>query len=142
VALRLPAVLATAAAVVIAALIARELGGDRHAQAMTAGAQATMLWITLAGHWLTPYTLEPVQWPTLGWLLVRWVRLREGRLLLGGGAVAGLAAETKFQVLLLCAVLLLAVAVFGPRALLRSPMLWAGIGISVLSPSRPEPQPS
>lgn len=60
-ALRLPAVLATAAAVVVAALIARELGGDRRAQALTAGAQATALWITLAGHWLTPYTLEPLQ---------------------------------------------------------------------------------
>lgn len=40
-ALRLPAVLATAAAVVVAALIARELGGDRRAQVLTAVAQAT-----------------------------------------------------------------------------------------------------
>src|ERR1700716_730053 len=40
VALRTPAILATAAAVVVAALIARELGGDRRAQVLTAGAQA------------------------------------------------------------------------------------------------------
>ncbi|WP_281182843.1 ArnT family glycosyltransferase [Nocardia miyunensis] len=130
--LRLPAVLATSAAVVVAALIAREFGGDRRAQLLTAGAQATALWANLVGHWLTPYTLEPVQWLTLIWLLVRWVRTRQDRLLLAIGVVAGVAAETKFQVLLLCAVLLAAAAVFGPRELLRRPLLWAGAGIGVL----------
>jgi 4-amino-4-deoxy-L-arabinose transferase-like glycosyltransferase len=135
--LRLPAVLATAAAVVVAALIARELGGDARAQAMTAGAQATALWTTLAGHWLTPYTLEPVQWLLLFWVLVRWLRLRDDRLLLLLGLVAGIAAQTKFQVLLLCGVMLLAVAVFGPRELLRRPLLWAGaaIGAAVAAPT-------
>jgi hypothetical protein len=41
IALRLPAVLAPAGAVVVAGLIARELGCDRRAQGLTAGAQAT-----------------------------------------------------------------------------------------------------
>lgn len=132
VALRLPAIGFTAAAVVVAALIARELGGDRRAQVLTAGAQATALWVTLAGHWLTPYTLEPLQWLVLVWLLVRWLRLRDDRLLLALGAVAGVAAETKFQVLLLGAVLLLGLLVSGPRELLRRPMLWAGVGIGAL----------
>jgi dolichyl-phosphate-mannose-protein mannosyltransferase len=137
VALRLPAILATAAAVVVAALIARELGGDRRAQTLTAGVQATTLWITMAGHWLTPYTLEPVQWLVLVWLVVRWIRLRDDRLLLALGAVAGIAAQTKFQVLLLCAILLLAVLVSGPRELLRRPLLWvgAGIGIAIALPT-------
>ena len=129
VALRLPAVLATAGAVVVAGLIARELGCDRRAQGLTAAAQATALWTTLAGHWLTPYTLEPVQWLLLIWLLVRWVRLRDDRLLLVLGVVAGVAALTKFQVLLLCLVLVVAVAAVGPRALLRRPLLWVGSGI-------------
>lgn len=130
--LRLPAVLATAAAVVFAALIAREFGGDRRAQLLTAGVQATTLWITMAGHWLTPYSLEPVQWLLLSWLLVRWIRVRDDRLLLALGVTAGIAAETKFQVLLLCAVLLAAVTVFGPRELLRRPTLWAGAGLGLL----------
>ncbi|WP_245401184.1 glycosyltransferase family 39 protein [Nocardia albiluteola] len=132
VALRIPAVLATAAAVIVAALIAREFGGDRRAQLLTAVAQATALWFTMDGHWLTPYTLEPVQWLLLIWLLVRWIRLREDRLLLAAGVVAGIAAETKFQVILLCAVLLASVAVCGPRELLRRPMLWAGAAVGAL----------
>src|SRR5437588_257357 len=94
--LRLPAVLATAAAVVIAGLIARELGGDARAQGLTAAAQGTGAWVSLAGHWLTPYALEPVQWLVLLWVLIRWIRLRDDRLLLVIGAVAGVAALTKF----------------------------------------------
>ena len=132
IALRLPAVLATAIAVVVAALIAREFGCDRRAQGFTALVQATGLWTTLAGHWLAPYTVEPAQWLLLIWLLVRWVRLRDDRLLLAVGAIAGIAALTKFQVLLLCAVLLISVAVAGPRELLRRPLLWAGMGIAAV----------
>lgn len=130
--LRLGAVLATAGAVVVAALVARELGGDRRAQLLTATAQATGLWTSLAGHWLTPYALEPVQWLAIAWLLVRWRRTRDDRLLLALGAVTGVAAQTKFQVLLLAAVLLLAVAAAGPRDLLRRPSLWAGAALGAV----------
>jgi len=132
IALRMPAVLATACGVVVAGLIARELGCDRRAQGFTAAAQATGVWTTLFGHWLTPYTLEPVQWLLLIWLLIRWIRLRDDRLLLALGVVAGIAALTKFQVLLLCVVLVAAVAVVGPRELLRRRLLWVGAGIAAL----------
>lgn len=130
--LRIPVILATAAAVLVAALIARELGADRRAQVLTAGAQATTLWITLAGHWLTPYALEPVQWLLLAWLLLRWMRVRDDRLLLAAGLVAGIAMQTKFQVLVLCAAVGIGVILFGPRTLLRRPMLWVGGGIAAL----------
>jgi len=132
IALRLLPVLATAGAVVVAGLIARELGCDRRAQGFVAAAQATGAWTTLAGHWLTPYSLEPVQWLLLFWLLVRWIRLRDDRLLIASGVVVGIAAQTKFQVLLLCVVLLASVAVFGPRELLRRPLLWVGAAIAVV----------
>lgn len=106
--LRLPAVLATAGGVIVAAMIARELGCDRRAQILTAAAQATGLWTTLSGHWLTPYALEPVQWMLLVWLLIRWQRVRDDRLLLAIGVVTGVAAITKFQAVLLCLMLLAA----------------------------------
>lgn len=130
--LALPAALATGCAVLVAGLIARELGCDRRAQVFTAAVQATCPWTTFAGHWLTPYTLEPVQWLVLFWLLARWIRLRDDRLLIGAGVVIGIAAETKFQMVLLCVGLLAAVAVFGPRELLRRPLLWVGAVIAAL----------
>ncbi|CAJ1502389.1 glycosyltransferase family 39 protein [[Mycobacterium] burgundiense] len=132
VALRVPAILATMGAVVLAALIAREIGCDGRAQTLAAAAQATALWAAVGGHWLTPYVLEPMSWLVLLWLLVRWIRLRDDRLLLALGAVAGIAAMTKFQVLLLCAVLLVAVAAVGPRELLRRPLLWGGVGMGAV----------
>jgi hypothetical protein len=132
IALRLPAILATAAAVVMAALIARELGGDRRTQTLTALAQATGVWVTVAGHWLTPYALEPVQWSVVIWLLIRWIRVRDDRLLIALGVAVGIAALTKFQVLLLCLVLVATVLVFGPRELLRRPAMWAGAALAAL----------
>ncbi|MDT5064977.1 MAG: hypothetical protein QOK02_1132 [Mycobacterium sp.] len=131
-ALRLPAVMATATAVVVAGLIARELGCDRRAQVFTAASQATGLWCTLVGHWLTPYTLEPLQWMLLVWLLIRWQRVRDDRLLVALGLVIGSAAMTKFQVMLLCLVLLAAVAVCGPRDLLRRPLFGVGAALAAL----------
>jgi 4-amino-4-deoxy-L-arabinose transferase-like glycosyltransferase len=132
-ALRLPAILATTAAVVVAALIARELGGDRRAQVLTAAAQATGLFAALTGHWLTPYAFEPLEWLAVFWLLVRWIRVRDDRLLLALGLVVGVALMTKVQILALGAVLLVAVAVCGPRELLRRPLLWVGAALALLA---------
>lgn len=131
-ALRIPAIIATTGAVIVAALLAREMGCDRRAQTMVAAAQATGVWVTMGGHWLTPYTLEPVGWLLMLWLLMRWIRLRDDRLLLALGVVAGIAAMTKFQVILLCAVLLIAVLAVGPRSLLGRPKLWAGAALAAL----------
>ncbi|SEH77915.1 Dolichyl-phosphate-mannose-protein mannosyltransferase [Mycolicibacterium rutilum] len=131
-AIRLPVALATAGTVVLAGLIARELGCDRRAQGFTAAAQATVIWTALAGHWLTPYSLEPLQWLLLMWLLVRWIRVRDDRLLLASGVVVGVAALTKFQVAVLCVVVLAAVAAVGPRDLLRRPLLWLGAAVAAL----------
>ncbi len=131
-ALRLPVIAATTAAVVVAALIARELGGDRRAQVLTAAAQATGLFAALSGHWLTPYALEPLEWLVGFWLLVRWIRVRDDRLLLALGLVLGIALLTKVQVAALCVALLVAVAVLGPRALLGRPLLWAGGALALV----------
>ncbi|GLY68978.1 ArnT family glycosyltransferase [Amycolatopsis taiwanensis] len=135
--LRLPAVLATAALVVLTALLAREFGGDRRAQVLAAGAGATGLWTAIVGHFVTPYVFEPALWLLLTWVLVRWIRLRAqgqgaDRLLLLLGAVIGVTMQTKFQVAILSVTLLICVLVFGPRDILRRPMFWGGMGIAAL----------
>jgi hypothetical protein len=56
----------------------------------------------------------------LVWLLIRWQRVRDDRLLLVLDLVIGIAGMTKFQVMLLCLVLLVTTAVCGPRGLLRA----------------------
>lgn len=47
---RVPAIVATAAAVLVSALIARELGGKCRAHLLAALTHATTLWSALAGH--------------------------------------------------------------------------------------------
>ncbi|ANY08478.1 hypothetical protein AFB00_21870 [Pseudonocardia sp. HH130630-07] len=130
--LAVPAVVATVAAVLLTALMARELGGDRRAQTLGALAQGTGIAAAQFGHWLTPYTLEPALWSVLFWLLLRWVRIRDDRLLVVLGLVAGVTAQTRFQIGALGIVLLVALAVTGPRELLRRPALWLGAVLALL----------
>ncbi|GAA1084716.1 glycosyltransferase family 39 protein [Pseudonocardia alni] len=130
--LAVPAVLATTAAVVLTALVARELGGDARAQSLAALGQATSIAAAQFGHWLTPYTLEPALWTAFLWLLLRRHRTGDDRLLLAAGLVAGVAAQTRFQVFALGAALVLALLAVGPRNLLVRRAIWAGAGIALL----------
>ncbi len=123
---RLPATLATAAGVVVAALIARELGGGRHAQVLTAGTFAISGQLLGTGHYLATSTFDPLLWTVLCWLLVRWVRTRADGLLVWAGVVTAVAVNVKFLVLAFWLVAGICVLVFGPRGLLRRPLLWAG----------------
>ncbi|MGH8900035.1 MAG: ArnT family glycosyltransferase [Egibacteraceae bacterium] len=138
IALRLPATLATAAGVVVTALIARELGGRRRAQVLAAGAYAVSVQVGLHGLTLGTWTIDPVWWTVITWLLVRWARLRnkghhEDRLLLWAGVVTAISLQTKFLIPVFWAMLALSVSVVGPRDLLRRPLLYVGGALAVLT---------
>ncbi|GAA2792394.1 ArnT family glycosyltransferase [Saccharopolyspora taberi] len=130
--LRVPAVLSAVGGVVLTARIARELGGERRAQVLAAGAYAVSPWLVASAHWLATYTLDPFWWLLIGWLVVRWTRVRDDRLLLWAGIATALALQTKFLVPLLWIALAAGILISGPRALLTRPLLWAGAGIAVL----------
>jgi hypothetical protein len=133
VALRVPAILVTAVGVVVAALIARELGGGRRAQVLTAAAYATCGQILGTGHYLATSTVDPFLWAVLLWLVVRWLRTRADGLLVWAGAVTGLALNVKLLVLAFWIIAGVAVLVLGPREILRRPALWVGAGIAALA---------
>jgi 4-amino-4-deoxy-L-arabinose transferase-like glycosyltransferase len=73
-----------------------------------------------------------MQWMLLVWLVIRWHQVRDDRLLIALGVLIGIAAMTKFLVMLLGLVLLVAVAICGPRDVLRRPLLWAGAALAVV----------
>ena len=131
--LRIPATLSIVAAVVLAALLAREFGGGRRAQLIAAGAVAVSPGLLATGHLLATSTLDPALWIALTWLLVRWVRTRSDGLLLAAGIVTAAALQVKFLIVGFWAVAIIAVLVFGPREMLRRPMLWLGGAIAVLT---------
>lgn len=124
--LRLPATAVTVAAVVLTALIARELGGGRRAQVMSAATLAVSTQFAAGGHYLATSTFDPVLWTLLVLLLVRWVRTRADGLLIWAGIVTGIALNTKFLAGAFWAAVVLAVLACGPRELLRRPALWLG----------------
>lgn len=134
VAVRVPAVLSIAAGAVLTAAVARELGADRRAQAIAAGAWAVAGNFAGMGHMLATASIDPVLWTGVLWALVRWVRWRGSDLpLLWAGVLTAVAVQVKFLIPVLWLVLVPVVLVLGPRELLRRPLLWVGAAVAVLS---------
>ncbi|WP_091677590.1 glycosyltransferase family 39 protein [Amycolatopsis marina] len=136
---RLLPIVLTGAGIVVAALTAREFGGGRLPQLMTAGAFACSPFLLAgAGHIVATHTVDAFLWTVIVWLLVRWVRLREqatpdDRLLLITGVVTALALQTKFLIPVFWVAVAITSLVFGPRDLLRRPLLWVGAVLAVLA---------
>lgn len=135
--LRLPATLAAVGGVVLTGLIARDLGGRRPAQVLAALAYAMSGAVRIT-HWLATYSLDPFFWTLILFLVVRWTTGRQqgkadDRLLLIAGAVTALSLQTKFLVPALWFALAATSLIFGPRDLLKRPLLWAGALLAVLA---------
>ncbi|SDK09557.1 Dolichyl-phosphate-mannose-protein mannosyltransferase [Actinopolyspora mzabensis] len=129
VALRAPSILAFGLGAVVAALVARELGGDRRAQAFT----TTAFVLSLASMYrnLNTIGLDILGWSLLTLLLLRWLRTHragehDDRLLLLSGVVVALSVQVKIHVAVFVVVILLTLTVLGPRAIFRRPLLWVG----------------
>ncbi|MEV0250545.1 glycosyltransferase family 39 protein [Nocardia sp. NPDC050712] len=131
--LRLPVVALTLATVLLAALIARELGGGRAAQLIAALAYVCTPFAVQQSAALSTFAYDAALVSLLGWLLIRWVRTRRDLLLLAAGVVAAVDFQVKWMVPVVWALLGLGVLLWGPRAALRRPALWAGSAILVLA---------
>ena len=126
VALRLPSALLAAGTVLVSALVAREVGGGRRAQAIAAACTAVSALVLAAGHLLSTTTPDLFAWSLVTWLALRASRSYGSRLWLVVGAASGLALLVKPLVLFLLAALVAGVAISGPRRLLRDPWVWGG----------------
>lgn len=131
VALRIPAIVCVAAAMVITALITRELGGGTAAQVLTsAGLGGTT--VLLAGHTLATATVDLVVWTLVILFACRALLRGEPRWWLAAGLAVGLGFYNKQLVALLLIGLAVGLLISGPRRELRSPWLWAGVAVAVL----------
>ena len=138
VALHAPAALLMAAVVVMSALLARELGGDRTAQTVTAVTVGTGVVVVGLGHWLSTATVDTFFWVAVTLLAARALRRDEPRLWLAVGAVAGLGLQNKHLVAFLLGGLVLGVlATPATRHHLRSPWTWAGgaLALAIWTPN-------
>ena len=124
---RLPATLAAAGVTLLAGLMARELGGGRFAQALSALTVAMSTYVLLSGHLLVTSTVDLLVWVTITWLVVRILRTGNEKLWLPAGVLAGLGLLNKQLPIVLLAGLLVGILLTPPaRPVLRSWWLLAG----------------
>ncbi|MDF5752330.1 glycosyltransferase family 39 protein [Spongiactinospora sp. TRM90649] len=130
-AMRFPAALLASAGVVVAALTARELGGDRRAQVWTAAAYAVSPFIAGTGHTLFTVSVDLLACTALVWLSVRWARTRAPGAFAAAAAVTAIALQTKYLVAVLLFALVAGMLIAGPREVPRPAALWAGAAVAL-----------
>jgi 4-amino-4-deoxy-L-arabinose transferase-like glycosyltransferase len=129
--LRTPSALAATATTTLAALIARELGGGTRAQIIGALCTACSGFALAVAHLVSTTTFDMLSTTLLGWLVVRAVLRQSQVALILAGLVVGVGVEAKPQVGLVAVVMVVALAVLGPRELLRSRAAAGGLLIAV-----------
>ncbi|HEX6419706.1 MAG TPA: glycosyltransferase family 39 protein [Acidimicrobiales bacterium] len=132
-ALRAVAGAAHAAVVVVAASIARELGGDRRAVILAALATATMPLYLAAGSLFQTVVLDQLWWAVVVLLVVHLLKGADPRWWLGVGAVAGVGLQTKWTIAVLGIGLAAGLVAVPPaHRHLRTPWLWAGAAVALV----------
>lgn len=135
--LRLIPALAGALVIVLAALIARELGGGRRAQLLAAFALLVVPLFIGMDTILATVTLETPAWMLVALVAARLARTDDARWWVPLGAAVALALLVKFTVLAFLAGLAVAVLTTPLRRHLRTPWPWVGalVVAAALAPS-------
>jgi len=101
VALRVVPLICAVASLPVLALITREVGGSRRAQALTAWGMAGATLTLQFGHLLLTASLDLVVWPAALLCAIRAVTREDGRWWLVAGVVIGLSSANKLLVVIL-----------------------------------------
>ena len=129
---RMFSALAQCVAMVLAGLMARELGGKRMAQVVAALVAAISPIAMAWGAAVTYVTFDFLWTVLLAYLVIRLLRSEDPRLWLGIGAVIGLGMMTKYTMAFFTVGIVGAVLLTDARRSLKSPWLWGGMAVSVL----------
>jgi 4-amino-4-deoxy-L-arabinose transferase-like glycosyltransferase len=130
--LRFFAALAQGLVVILAGLMARELGGKRPAQLVAALAVAIAPMSISAGMLFQYVSFDYLWWVAAAWMTIRLLKSEDPRWFVGIGGAVGMGMMTKYTM----GVLVIATAggflLTPARRYLKSPWLWVGIAISIL----------
>lgn len=128
--LRIWPALAACGTVVVAGLIARELGGGRRAQMLAAVATATMPVLLAADHLFGPTSIDLLAWASLALVALRVDRTGDTRWWIVGGLVLGVGLENKHSVGLFAIALVLGILLSGGRRTIFDRWFLAGAVIA------------
>ena len=130
--LRMFSVLAQALVIVIAGLMARDLGGGRLAQFAAALAVALSPLPLFSGTEFQYTSFDFLWWVLAAWGVLRLLTTEEPRWWLAIGAALGFGLETKYSIVFFIAGIVLGMLLTPARRYLRSGWFWAGVGIALL----------
>ncbi len=131
-AMRLPSALAGVLLVVLAALLARELGGGRFAMSLAA-LTTGLAGVYLVMHYLfTMNAFEPLLWTACALVVVRIVKTADQRLWLLFGLLAGLGLQTKYSMAVYGFGLVVGVLLSPERRAFAKPWIWLGGAVALL----------
>ena len=130
--LRLFSALGQGVVVVLAGLMAADLGAKRPGQVMAALAAFCAPAALTSGTLIQYMAFDYVWWVVAAFCFVRLLRTDNPRWWLGIGAALGLGMQTKYTVAFWAVGLAAAVLLTSTRRYLRSPWLWAGAGLALL----------
>jgi 4-amino-4-deoxy-L-arabinose transferase-like glycosyltransferase len=120
------AALAQAVVVVIAGLMARELGGGRTAQMVAALATAIAPVSIAAGALFQYVSFDYLWWVLAAWFLILLLNRRDARWWVGVGAAVGMGMMTKYSMLFFVAGIAGGILLTEGRRYLASRWLWIG----------------
>jgi Dolichyl-phosphate-mannose-protein mannosyltransferase len=132
VALRFFPALAGALVVVLAGLMARELGGGRFAQGLAALATLVAPSFLVMGTFISMDAFDQLFWVSASYVLILILRRNQPRLWLLFGLIAGLGVLTKITMLYFGFAVFVALLLTSSRRHLRTPWPWSGCAIAAL----------
>jgi hypothetical protein len=127
----LPA-LSAAGYVLIAGLIAGELGGTRRHRIAASVATALTGLVLGSGHLFSTETFDMTVSALAVWLLIMAVRTDRWAAWLACGVATGVAMEIRMMAIFVIAALLLGLLIIGPRRAFGGAKLWAAAGLALL----------
>ena len=131
-ALRSLTILAGAIEILLTGLIARDLGGGRLAQFLSALCVLVAPGILSIDHFFSMNSFEPLFWMGCAWIVIRIVRTGDARLWLWFGVVAGLGLENKYSMGLFGFALVAGLLLASQYRLFASRWFWIGGAIAFL----------
>lgn len=130
--LRLTAVAAQFAVIILAGLIAKELGGSRFAQVTAALAVGFSPVEIFEGHEFQYTSFDLLWWVLTAYFVVRLLKSGNPRWWLAIGTALGLGLETKYAIVFYIAGILAGLIFTPARRFLKSAWFWAGVALALL----------
>ncbi len=128
--LRMAAVIAQAAVIVVTGLMARELGGGRLAQATAATAAALAPLAMFEGTEFQYTTFDYLWWVLIAYFVILLLKRDDPRWCVAIGATIGVGLMTKYTMAFYVAGIVGGAVLTGARKYLASRWFWIGIGIA------------